>query len=316
MMNPRLIFIAALVLSATCLNGCASSGEHDLLREIEAAVTKARAIDARNSIAASAAYQDAIDAMTRYLEQYPDGDRANEIRDQRERFYSDLRTLRESSSAYEALLKQEPDESQPQLPSACQRVAQRWADFLGRYPNSDNAAAARQKRARWEAKAQEEIQRGFQIVFVEAEIARVKGATHGMMAGHPWDPEIFGASMPPDAYVVLLVNGQPEGYTPPARDTLHPVWLKESNLVHISDDQQVSLIVRDRDVAEKAVLLLLGKELFTFSGLTAAASALKQDNDDDICRWTGTLRELLDSRGNLTNIGDCVRLRVKVIRPR
>jgi C2 domain len=287
-MKPQRLFTVVMVISATCLNGCAASGEQDLLREIEVAVTKARAVDARNTTAASVAYQDAIDAMTRYLEQYPDSNQASEIRDRRERFYSELRSLRESNSAYEALLKQEPDESQPQLPSDCQRVAQRWADFLGRYPNSDHAAAARQKRARWEAKAQEEIQRGFQVVFLEAEIARVKGAAHGMMAGHPWDSEFFGAGMLPDPYVVLLVNGQPAGSTLPARDTLHPVWLKESSVVHISDDQQVSLTVRDRDLI----------------------------NDDDICHWTGALHELIENRGNLANIGDCVRLRVRVIRPK
>lgn len=315
-MKHRLSIILVFVISATCLNGCAASGEQELLQEVEATMGKARTLDGGDS-ATSAAYQEAIDVMTRYLNQFPDGEKAAEIRDQRERFYSELRRLRDSSVAYEALLKQEPNESQPQLPSECQRLAQRWADYLGRYPNSRNAEAARQKKARWEAKAQEEIQRGFIVIFVDAQIARVKGPTHAMMAGHAWDPEIFGASMPPDPYAILLVNGQPEGYTLPARDTLHPVWAKESNVLHVSDDQPVTLAVRDRDVAEKAAVLLLGKELFTFSGLTAATTALKQDNDDDICRWTGTLRELIDGGGKgLTNIGDCVRLQVRVVRPK
>jgi len=100
-----------------CLNGCAASGEQELLQEVEAAMGKARTLDGGDS-AASVAYQEAIDVMTRYLNQFPDGEKAAEIRDQRERFYSELRQLRDSGAAYEALLKQEPNESQPQLPSA------------------------------------------------------------------------------------------------------------------------------------------------------------------------------------------------------
>jgi hypothetical protein len=113
------------------------------------------------------------------------------------------------------------------------------------------------------------------------------------------------------------VNGQPAGYTLPARDIYHPVWHRQSDTLRVSDDQEVTIMVRDRDVAEKAAVLLLGRGMFTFSGITAVAAAIKQDNDDDICRWTGTIRDLIEAADKrLAHISDCIKIRVRVIRPR
>jgi hypothetical protein len=289
-----------------------------MLQEVETAVSRAQATSSKsNTAAAISAYQEVIDVMDRYLDQYPNGISADEMKNKLAKFSADLRSLREDSAEYESDLKKEVDESKSQLPSDCRRMVKMWQDYLDRFPNSRNADAARQKKSRWDAKLKEETERGFHIILEEAEVEKVKGASHGLMAGHPWDPQFFEANLPPDPYAVLLVNGQPVGYSLPARDTYHSVWHKESDALHVSDEQEVSILVRDRDVAEKAAVLLLGKNLFSFSGVAAATAAIKQDNDDDICRWNGTIHDLIEKGENgLNHVGDCIRLRVKVTRPR
>ncbi|HVG17627.1 MAG TPA: C2 domain-containing protein [Blastocatellia bacterium] len=315
MSNRIVVFIALAFVAASGV--CCSSAEGEMLQEIEAAVSRAEALGARSSTAAAvSAYQEAIDAVGRYLDQYPDGARANEMRGRLAMFSAALRSLREDGGEYQIALTKELDEGKAQLPSDCRRMAEMWQHYLDRFPGSGNAETARQKRLRWDAKLKEEINRGFQIILEEAEVEKVKGPSHGLMAGRPWDPEIFGCSTPPDPYAVLLVNSQPAGYTLPARDTCHPVWHKQSDVLTVSDEQEVSIVVRDRDVAEKATVLLLGHGLFTFSGAAAAAAAIKRDDDDDICRWVGSIHELIESgEKRLTYVGDCRRLRARVVRP-
>jgi hypothetical protein len=137
------------------------------------------------------------------------------------------------------------------------------------------------------------------------------------MEGRSWDPEMFGASAAPDPYALLMIDGTVVAYTQAVKDSFHPVWRQQTAVLHVSDDKELTIALRDRDVAEKATVLLMGKGLFTFSGIAAASAALKEDHDDDICRWTGTLRELMGKgAAGLGRVGDCEQLRVRVTRPK
>lgn len=300
-----------------CVCAC-SSAEREAFDEVEAAVGRAQVVDARvNPDAAMAAYQEVVDVASRYLDQYPDGGYAAEVRSTQQKFAGDLRSMREAASEYQNILKKEINEAEPQLPSDCQRMAKMWEEFSSKFSRSKFADSARQKKIRWEAKLQEEIGRGFQIVIEEAKVRLVKGPSHGWMAGHPWDPDIFGPSAAPDAYALLLIGGRVEAYTGVAQDSFHPAWRQPAPVLHVNDDQDLTITVRDRDVAEKASVLLMGKGLFTFSGIAAATAALKEDHDDDICRWTGTIRELIEKgAAGLGSVGDCEQLRVRVMRPK
>jgi hypothetical protein len=308
-------WLSLIVLALT--GACSSGGERDLFQQVEGAASKAEAIDARsNEQAAINSRQEALSLMSRYLDEYAEEDHAGQVRSLKERFASQLRSLREGGSEYERIVRTELAEAAGSLPSSCAKVANQWKQYLERFPNSKFAEQARQAKSRWERRHQEEMERGFQVVFEEAEIAPVKGPSHGLLAGHTWDPEVFGASSAPDPYALLVINGDVRAYTPVVRDSFHPVWKKRSDVLQVSDEQQVSVVVRDRDVAEKALVLLMGTKLFSFGGIQAARAALKEDNDDDICRWTGTVRELMERGDNgLGHVQDCVKLRVRVVRP-
>ncbi|HEY3138506.1 MAG TPA: C2 domain-containing protein [Blastocatellia bacterium] len=298
--------------------GACGSGEREAFDDFEAAVSRAQSLDARaSSDAAMIAYQEVIDAATRYLDQYPDGGYASDVRSRQEKFAAELRSMREEISEYQKNLKKEINEAEPQLPSDCRRMSKMWDEYTNKFPRSKFADSARQKKSRWEAKLQEEIARGFVLVLEDAQVRPVKGSAHGWMAGHTWDPEIFGASAAPDPYALLLINGKVEAYTQPIKDSFHPVWKQQTPVLHVSDDQDLTIAVRDRDVAEKVAVLLMGKGLFTFSGIMAATAALKEDHDDDICKWTGTIRELMDKgAAGLGRVEDCEQLKVKVTRPK
>jgi hypothetical protein len=310
--------IAAMVAAITaCVCAC-SSAEREAFEVVEAAVARAQVLDARvNPDSAMIAYQEVVDAASRYLDQYPVGGYAADVRSNQERFAGELRSMREETSEYQKILKKEINEAERQLPSDCQRMAKMWDEFAAKFSRSKFAGLARQKKARWEAKLQEEIGRGFQIVIEGAQVRPVKGPSHGWMEGHPWDPEMFGASAAPDPYALLLINGSVEAYTQAVKDSFRPAWRQQAAVLHVSDEQELTIAVRDRDVAEKASVLLMGKGLFTFSGIAAATAALKEDHDDDICRWTGTIRALMEKgAAGLGRVGDCEQLRVRVTRPR
>jgi Skp family chaperone for outer membrane proteins len=315
---PNQLVIAAMVVAITaCVSAC-SSAERECFEDVEAAVARAQVLDPRASPnAAMSAYQDVVDAALRYLDQYPGGGYASDVRSKQERFAGELRLMREETSEYQKDLKKELNEAETQLPSDCQRMAKMWDEFAVKFPRSKFAESAHQKKTRWESKLQEEIARGFQIVIEEARVRPVKGPSHSWMEGHTWDPEMFGASAAPDPYALLLINGRVEGYTQAVKDSFHPAWQQQRTVVHANDEDDLTVAVRDRDVAEKASILLMGKDLLTFSGMAAASKALNEDHDDDICRWTGTLRELMEKRtAGLGRVGDCEQLRVSVTRPR
>ncbi len=221
------------------------------------------------------------------------------------------RTLQEEAD-YQTYLKRDIDITGSQLPSDCQRMVKVWQEYSERFPNSKFTESARGKRARWEAKTQREIQRGFQIIIEEAEVKPVKGPSHGDMAGRSWDPEIFGASAAPDPYAVVVMNDQILLQTTKVEDSFHPVWNEGTGVLHVSDDQNVTIIVRDRDID----LTPLGG-LLPHSGALGAVvggGLIPRNKDDDIGSWTGTIRELWKN-GDLSNVEDLQRIRVKVIRP-
>ncbi|HXU38177.1 MAG TPA: hypothetical protein VN937_17605 [Blastocatellia bacterium] len=306
-------------LAALCaLTSCAAAGEGDLFLELQAARARALAIETRaNPNEAIDGYQAAADLMTRFLDQYPDGKHADEVRSMREQMLKELRALRYEFEEFQKTQKAELSLSQPRLPSECEAMIRLWHGFVDRFPSSRFAAEAREKQARWQDRDQEEIKRGFQVIIDEVEIRPVKGPSHQLMAGRPWDPEIFGRSSAPDPYALLMLNNEAVSYAPVARDSLHAVWGQASEVLRVSDTQEVTIIIRDRDVAEKAAIALLGSSLFTFSGLQAARSALNQDNDDMIGKWTGTIHDLIDLGSNRTlRAGDFDHLKVRVVRPK
>ena len=313
----RTVIAVMVAAIAVCVSAC-SSAEREAFEDVEAAVARAQVLDARvNPDAAMIAYQEVVDAASRYLDQYPDGGYAADIRSKQEKFAGELRSMREETSEYQKNLKKEINEAEPQLPSDCQRMAKMWDEYAAKFSRSKFAGLARQKKARWEAKLQEEIGRGFQIVIEYAQVRPVKGPSHGWMEGRTWDPEIFGASAPPDPYALLLISDKVEAYSQAVKDSFRPAWRQQAAVLQVNDEQELTIAVRDRDVAEKASVLLMGKGLFTFSGIAAATVALKEDHDDDICRWTGTIRDLMEKRAaGLGRVGDCEQLRVRVTRPK
>jgi hypothetical protein len=240
------------------------------------------------------------------------------MRDRREKLYAEARSLRAAMSDYQRALKKEMDYSKPQLPSDCEQMIKMWEEFLAAHPGSIGAELARERKKRWEAKLKQEIERGFYISIDGADVRSAKGPSHRLMAGRPWDPEIAGPTISlPDPYAVLKVDGEPVIYTQPARDTLKADWRGQAELLRVNDGQTVIIAVRDRDVAEKAALLALGNGLFSFSGIDAVREAMSRDDDDDICNWRGTVRELIEKGGaGLPATGDCVKLRAKVTRSR
>jgi hypothetical protein len=300
-----------------CASAC-SSAEREAFEDVEAAVARAQVLDARvTPDNAMIAYQEVVDAASRYLNQYPDGGYATDVRSKQEKFSGELRSIREETSEYQKILKRELNEAERQLPSDCQRMSKMWDDYAAKFSRSKFAELARQKKASWEAKLQEEIGLGFQIVIEETQVLPVKGPSHGWMDGHTWDPEMFGASAAPDPYALLLIGGRVEAYTQAVKDSFHPAWRPQGAVLRVTDQQELTIAVRDRDVAEKASVLLMGKGLLTFSGITAATKAINEDHDDDICRWTGTIRALMEKgAAGLGRVGDCVQLRVRVTRPK
>jgi hypothetical protein len=190
-----------------------------------------------------------------------------------------------------------------------------WQRYLDLFPSSKFAAQARDRQSRWSDRCQEEIKRGFQVFIDEAYVRLIKGPSH-QLAGRPWDPEIFGQNAAPDPYALLVMNDEVVGYTPVARDAFHPVWKLGSDVLRVSDTQQLTIVIRDRDIAEKAVIALLGTSLFTFSGIQSARAALKEDHDDNIGKWIGTINELMKQGQNGSlQAGDFKQLKVRVIRP-
>ena len=317
MMSKTSIMECSLILLC-CLSACAASGENDLFQEVQAARNRALGADTRsNPEQAIADYQAALDAMSRFLDQYPDGNHASEVRRMQEETSRELRVLREELAEFQKIQKGEPSLAQPRLPSECEAMAGRWQSYLDRFPSSRFAAQAREKQARWRDRAQEEIKRGFQIIIDEVQVRQLKGPSHQWMAGHPWDPQIFGRSAAPDPFALLVLNNDVVSYTQVARDSFHPIWAQPCEALHVSDSQEVTILIRDRDVAEKAVIGLLGTGLFTFSGIQSARDALKENNDDTIGKWAGTIHELMDQgqSGNL-RAGDFDHLKVRVVRPR
>jgi hypothetical protein len=314
--RTRILIAAVLAAISACASACGAA-DREAFHDVEAAITRAQAVDHRaNPEAAIIAYQEVIGAASRYLDQYPDGSYATDVRTLQEKFADELRSMREETSEYHKNLKKEINESEPQLPSDCQRMAKMWDEFALKSYRSKFADLARQKKARWEAKLKEEIGRGFQVLIEEAQVRPVKGPSHGWMEGHTWDPEMFGARAAPDSYALLLVGGTVEAYTQAVNDSYRPAW-RQAAVLHVNDEQELTIVVRDRDVAEKASVLLMGKGLLTFSGIQAATKALNEDHDDDICRWTGTIREMMEKGAvGLGRVGDCEQLRVRVTRPK
>ena len=230
---------------------------------------------------------------------------------------------------YRQQLLNEIDEYQPQLPSACERMITMWQQYLDRSPASSFVDAARDKRDRWKVKLQKEIQRGFRIVIEEAEIKSVKGPSHTEYAGRPWDPELLGGSAAPDAYVLVKMQDQVIAASDKVQDSFHPAWQFDVGVVHVSDLENLTILVRERDVGRsmqsfnanmgtaKAVGTMMGMQMALPLELQLIATVLGQDNDDNICEWTGTIRDLISRDGGsvVLQAGDCERLLVRVTRP-
>ncbi|HWP44761.1 MAG TPA: hypothetical protein VNO14_16045 [Blastocatellia bacterium] len=312
------ITLSALVAALAIYgSGCRDSGEQEAYAELAAIEARARSIDPRTSAASSInALQELIDAQARFLEDYPDSQYFADVRARQDKILQELNALREEVAQYEQLKKQEIDEGRPQLPSDCKRMAKQWQDFITRFPTSALTPQAQERQRRWEAKHQEEIKRGFQIIIEGAVVDRLKGPSHGLMAGRPWDPEVFEAQSAPDPYVIVLVDGQVFEQTHVAKDSFKAAWNQLTKVLQVSDENEVTILLRDRDVAEKAAIALMGKSLFTYGGVQAARQALKEDNDDDIGKWTGTLHELMKRGKDRFRIGDSGELWLRVVRPR
>jgi hypothetical protein len=306
-----------IVVALSALCACSSSGEEDLFRQVQEAQSRALAADVRSDPdGAISAYQSAADAMDAFLNQYPNSANADEVRAMRQRLQRDLRALREELAEFRKVQKGELSLSQPRLPSECEAMVKLWQNFIDRFPSSRLALQARERQERWRVRAQEEINRGFRVSVEEALVRRAKGVTHQLMAGRPWDPELFGQSFAPDPYALVVMDGEVVGYTEVARDTYRAAWKQKSDVLRVSDSQEVEIVIRDRDVAEKAVIALLGTGLFTFSGIQSARTALKEDHDDDIGKWRGSILDLIkQGRSGQLRAGDFERLKVRVERP-
>lgn len=316
-MARYLATLSCSVIGSLLLCACSSAGDEDLFREVQDAQSRALAIDVRSDPdGAVSAYQAAVDSMDAFLNQYPNSAKADEVRAMRLKAQKDLRALREELAEFRKAEKGELSLSQPRLPSECEAMVKLWQNYLDRFRSSRFAAAARERQERWRVRAQEEIKRGFRVVIEEALVKPAKGPTHQLMSGRPWDPEVFGKSFAPDPYAFVVMNGEVASYTEVAYDTYRPVWKQGSEVFRVSDSQEVEILIRDRDVAEKAVIALLGTRLFTFSGFQAARSALKEDHDDDVGKWRGSIRDLIEQgRSGQLHAGDFERLKVRVERP-
>ncbi len=315
-MKSRITISAMLLAVAFYCGGCGTD-EAERYQALERLQEQAQAIDIRsNPEAALSAQQELLDAIERFIGEYPDGQRAGELRERRDRLTAKLNSLREEYFEFNRVKIKQPAENQPQLPSDCGAIARLWDGYITRFPRSVFTSSASESKRRWEAREQEEIRRGFLIIIEKSEINRLKGSSYGLMAGRPWDPELFEAQSAPDPYVVIEVGNKVKDYCPVVRDNFKPAWHRKVDLPGVSDLQELTVTMRERDVAEKAVALLLGTSLFSFSGITTAAEVLKKDNDDDIGRWAGSIRELLEAGKNgPVRMGDSGRLWIKVIRP-
>ncbi len=219
-------------------------------------------------------------------------------------------------SEYQNHLKREINVAEPQLPSDCKRMAKIWQDYLDKSSDSNFADSARQRKARWEAKVRQEIKQGFRLIIVEARIKPVKGPAYGKKAGQPWDGKVFGSDSAPDPYAVVLVNGQLVAQTPSIKNSFHPVWNYDGGVLHVSDEQELTITLLDRDVSGKFLRFLgvLGGSAPGVLGRAAESGSSREDKDDIIGTWTGTIGDLLDA--GLVSAGDFENLRVKVLRPR
>jgi hypothetical protein len=316
-MRSRITISTMLIALAFYSAGCGTEGEDERFQELERLQEQAQAIDIRsNPEAALSAHQELLDAISGFLAEYPNGQRAGELRERREKLLAKLNSLREEYFEYQRVKILQLAESDPQLPSDCAKMVKLWDGYIARFPNSVFTGLARESKRRWESRQQEEMKRGFYIIFDEGEVNRVKGSSHGLMAGHSWDPQFFEAQAAPDPYVVIELGKNVKDYCPVVKDSFHPVWHRKVDVMGVSDEEELTITMRERDVAEKSIILLLGPSLFTFNGIAAATNVLKQDNDDNIGRWSGSIRELLEaSKNGPIQMGDSGRLRIKVIRP-
>lgn len=215
---------------------------------------------------------------------------------------------------YKSYLARELRIAEPQLPSDCEAMAKMWQEYADRFPDSSFAATARQNSEKWKEKAQAEIRRGFQIVVDRALVKPVKGPSHGADAGRPWDPEIFGPDAPPDVHAVVTMNGQMLTQTAPVQNSLQPKWGEKTAVLQVSDEQQVTLVLRDRDVDLRQFARIAG--FIGPPGAGTLAAAAPANPDDEIGTWIGTIRELFKNKGDWRNVGDAEAIRLKVIRPR
>jgi hypothetical protein len=316
-MRIRVTILVMLIASACCAEGCGTDGADEKFEALEKLQRQTQAIDIRsNPEAAMSARQESLDAIDGFLNEYPNDPRAGELRERREKLLAQQNSLREEYFEYQKIKIQQISETTPQLPSDCGKMAKLWDGFITRFPKSALAGLAMESKRRWEAKQQEEMKRGFVIYFEEGEVSRVKGPSHGIMTGRPWDPELFGERAAPDPYVVIEIGSKATDYCPVVKDSFHPVWHRKVGVLPGSDEQELTITMRERDVAEKTSALLLGASRFSLSDIAAATEVLKRDDDDDIGRWSGTIRDLLEaSKNGPVRIGDSGRMLIKVKRP-
>jgi hypothetical protein len=216
---------------------------------------------------------------------------------------------------YQSYLKQEINIAEPQLPSDCKHMAKIWQDYLSKASDSSFADSARQRKARWDAKVRQEIKRGFRLFIVEARIKPVKGPAYGKKAGRPWKRKVLGSGSAPDPYAIMLVNGQMVAQTPSIKNSFHPVWNYDAGVLHVSDEQELTITLLDRDASGKFLRFfgLVGGSAPGVLG-RAAESGSRENKDDIIGTWTGTVGDLSDA--GPVSAGDFENLRVKLLRPR
>ena len=316
-MRIRVTIFVVFIAWACCAEGCGTSDGSEKFEALEKIQRQTQAIDIRsNPEAALSAQQELLNAIDSFLNEYPNDPRAGELREKREKLLAQLNSLRAEYFEYQRIKIQQLSEKDPQLPSDCGKMAKLWDGFITRFPKSPLAGLAMESKRRWEAKQQEEMKRGFVIYFEEGEVSRLKGTSHGIMTGRPWDPEVFGAQAAPDPYLIIEMKSRATDYCPVVKDSFHPVWHRKVDVLPGSDDQELTITMRERDVAEKSSLLLLGVGRLSLSEIAAATDVLKRDDDDDIGRWSGTIRELMEmAKNGPVRIGDSGRLQVKVKRP-